>query len=84
MINHVMCLNSSSENALSFFMPFSFQIKLKEIFETPAEISLVLELVTGGRIVWQVSSPGGKVLHANNGWLSCELHAVHWHFSPEL
>lgn len=26
------------------------QIKLKEIFETPAEISLVLELVTGGEL----------------------------------
>lgn len=26
------------------------QIKLKEIFETPMEISLVLELVTGGEL----------------------------------
>lgn len=27
-----------------------FQIKLKEIFETPSEIALVLELVTGGEL----------------------------------
>lgn len=28
----------------------ALQIKLKEIFETPSEIALVLELVTGGEL----------------------------------
>uniref|UniRef100_A0A8C1LKH0 Calcium/calmodulin-dependent protein kinase type IV n=1 Tax=Cyprinus carpio TaxID=7962 RepID=A0A8C1LKH0_CYPCA len=38
-------------------------IKLKEIFETPAEISLVLELVTGGELFDRSVHHGGKVLH---------------------
>lgn len=33
-----------------FVLFYFFQIKLKEIFETPSEISLVLELVTGGEL----------------------------------
>ena len=47
------------------FLPSS-QIKLKEIFETPAEISLVLELVTGGELFdrFVYASPyNGDVIH---------------------
>ena len=34
-----------------------FQIKLKEIFETPSEIALVLELVTGGELFDRYAQP---------------------------
>lgn len=34
-----------------------FQIKLKEIFETPSEIALVLELVTGGELFDRYARP---------------------------
>lgn len=33
------------------------QIKLKEIFETPSEIALVLELVTGGELFDRYAVP---------------------------
>lgn len=36
-----------------------FQIKLKEIFETPSEIALVLELVTGGELFDRYGSAPG-------------------------
>ncbi|NWV34122.1 KCC4 kinase, partial [Grantiella picta] len=35
-----------------------FQIKLKEIFETPSEIALVLELVTGGELFDRIVERG--------------------------
>ncbi|KFR13439.1 Calcium/calmodulin-dependent protein kinase type IV, partial [Opisthocomus hoazin] len=35
-----------------------FQIKLKEIFETPSEIALVLELVTGGELFDRILERG--------------------------
>lgn len=63
----MMFLNSSSETLSLFFHAVFCQIKLKEIFETPAEISLVLELVTGGELFDRSVHHGGKVLQANNG-----------------
>ena len=40
--------NGTAPSAATHSHPF--QIKLKEIFETPSEIALVLELVTGGEL----------------------------------
>lgn len=40
--------NGTAPSAATHSHPF--QIKLKEIFETPSEIALVLELVMGGEL----------------------------------
>lgn len=45
------------------------QIKLKEIFETPAEIALVLELVTGGELFDRyVRAPSWLPARGQSSW----------------